>query len=340
MKIMLENISKKYKDFTAVNNVSLSVEEGELLALLGSSGCGKTTLLRIIAGLIPHDEGKIYLNNQDISAWPAQKRNTAMVFQNYALFPHLTVSENVAFGLKVRKIPKKELHHEVALALEKFRLEGLGDRRVQELSGGQRQRAALARSLVIEPDILLFDEPLSNLDEKLRVSMRKEIRRIQKEINITSVYVTHDQREAMAIADHIAVMDQGEIRQIGTPEDIYYRPTCLFVAEFMGHPNIYELKPELVKSDGYVEFLGKSVEVDRNKKHTHLLLRPEEIEITDDGKEARVLETETLGAVIRCKLKSEGTVFFADFINRIGQYDFQVNDEIKINFDRKSIHLF
>lgn len=341
MEITLKNITKKFNNEIAVDNVNLTVIEGELLALLGSSGCGKTTLLRIVAGLLKQDEGQIFLNDKDISAIPAQNRNTAMVFQNYALFPHLTVEENIAYGLKVRKINKHEIYKRVQDVLKKVELEGYEKRKINELSGGQKQRAALARSLVIEPNILLFDEPLSNLDEKLRTTMRKEIRRIQKDTGITSIYVTHDQKEALAIADRIAVMNNGVIQQIAKPEEIYYKPTNYFTANFLGQPNIIKINKQDITNYGYVSFLGKKIILDN--KYTELeyiLLRPEEIELSYDGIDALVLDLENTGSVTRYKLKINSKIIFADFFNKINKYNIEVDDIIKVDFDEESLHFF
>ncbi|SHI38994.1 iron(III) transport system ATP-binding protein [Dethiosulfatibacter aminovorans DSM 17477] len=340
MNIKVENITKKYGDFLALKDVSLSVNEGELLALLGSSGCGKTTLLRIIAGLIEHNSGRIFLNDSDISDWPAQKRNTAMVFQNYALFPHMTLEENIAYGLKLRKLNKKEINIKVMKVLEKVRLGGLGKRKIQELSGGQKQRAALARALVIEPDILLFDEPLSNLDEKLRVSMRKEIRRIQKDTGITSIYVTHDQREAMAIADKIAIMDGGKILQYGNVDDIYYRPENRFTAEFMGHINIFQCSTQSSGQGKYIEFLGKRIETESEKEIVDIILRPEEVEICDDGIEAEVTDIETMGPIIRYRLKAADYELYSDMLNKSVKRSIDYGDKVKINFNENTLHIF
>lgn len=340
MNIKVENITKKYGNFLALNDVSLSVKEGELLALLGSSGCGKTTLLRIIAGLIEHNSGNIFLDDKDISDWPAQKRNTAMVFQNYALFPHMSLEENIGYGLKLRKLDKKEIKVKVEKVLEKVRLDGLGKRKIQELSGGQKQRAALARALVIEPDILLFDEPLSNLDEKLRVSMRKEIRRIQKDTGITSIYVTHDQREAMAIADKIAIMDGGKILQYGNVDDVYYRPENRFTAEFMGHINIFQCSTQCSGQRKYIEFLGKRIEIQWGKDTVDVILRPEEVEICDDGIEAEVMDIETMGPIIRYRLKAAGYELYSDMLNKSVKRSIDYGDKVKIDFNENTLHIF
>lgn len=222
--VVIKNAVKKYGDYKAVNNANLTIKEGELFTLLGPSGCGKTTLLRMIAGFNTIDEGEIAFGDKIINDIAAHKRNIGMVFQNYAIFPHMSVYDNVAYGLKARKIGKKEIKKRVIEALEMVQMEEFKDRQPSQLSGGQQQRIALARAIVIHPDVLLMDEPLSNLDAKLRVQMRTIIRKLQKNLKITTIYVTHDQEEALAISDRIAVMKLGVIQQVGTPVEIYKNP--------------------------------------------------------------------------------------------------------------------
>jgi len=238
-RLILRNLTKKFDDVVAVDHVSLEVEEGEFVTLLGPSGCGKTTTLRTIAGFYVPDEGEVYFNDRLMNNVPPNKRNTAMCFQSYALFPHMNVWENIAFGLKMRKVPEAEQKKRVQKALEMLSLLGFENRKPAQLSGGQQQRVALARAIVTEPDILLFDEPLSNLDAKLRVQVRVEIREMQKRLGITSIYVTHDQDEALAISDRIVVMNQGRIEQVGDPHTIYLYPKTAFVAGFIGIANIF-----------------------------------------------------------------------------------------------------
>lgn len=238
--VTLKNVTKTFDTVTAVDNVDITINEGELFTLLGPSGCGKTTILRMIAGFYYPTSGKVYFGDNDVTYLSANKRNTGMVFQNYALFPHLTVEENIAFGLKIRKTPKKTIKEKVNKVLEQVSLAGFEKRRIDQMSGGQQQRVALARALVIEPTILLLDEPLSNLDAKLREETRWEIRNLQKNLGITTIYVTHDQSEAMAMSDRIAVLNLGKIQQIGTPEEIYHRPANRFVASFIGKTNLIE----------------------------------------------------------------------------------------------------
>lgn len=233
--VRLENITKIFeKKVVAADHITLTIKDGEFFTFLGPSGCGKTTLLRIIAGLEHPDEGKVYFDEVDITEMPPYKRETGMVFQNYALWPHMTVYENIAYGLKIRKLPKDEIHKRVMEVLDLVKLRGLENRFPTQLSGGQQQRVALARALVIRPKVLLLDEPLSNLDAKLRIEMREEIKQLQRKLGITTIYVTHDQEEAMVISDRIAVMRYGRIMQTGTPEDVYKRPENLFVATFLG----------------------------------------------------------------------------------------------------------
>ncbi|MCY3797935.1 MAG: ABC transporter ATP-binding protein [Chloroflexi bacterium] len=234
----IHNLTVSYeKNQPTLKQFSLNVEQGELVSLLGPSGCGKTTTLRSVAGFIRPDAGQILINGQDYTRLPPNQRDIGLVFQSYALFPHLTVFHNVAFGLRMRRIPKEEVHNRVANALRMVGLEAFADRRPAQLSGGQQQRVALARATVIEPQVLLLDEPLSNLDARLRVDMRQEIRRTQQQLGITTLYVTHDQVEAMSISDRVVVMNQGDIEQIGRPESIFAAPETAFVADFMGFDN-------------------------------------------------------------------------------------------------------
>ena len=238
VEIRLVSVSKVYGRVRALDRVSLEVRDGELFTILGPSGCGKTTLLRVVAGFEVPEEGRVYFGDQDVTFLKPYMRNTAMVFQNYALWPHMTVFENIAYGLRIRRrqlgLSDEEIERRVREALKLVRLEGLEDRYPLQLSGGQQQRVALARALVVQPKVLLLDEPLSNLDAKLRLEMREEIRRIQSSLRITAIYVTHDQEEAMSLADRIAVMNRGRVLQVGTPREIYSKPSNLFVATFIG----------------------------------------------------------------------------------------------------------
>ncbi len=292
--IRLDHISKIYvdpktkKDFYAVKDVSLDIEPGSFVTLLGPSGCGKTTTLRMIAGFESPDEGGIYLGGEKIDELTPDKRDSAMVFQSYALLPHYNIFDNVAYGLKIRKVPKDEIKQKVTDILKLVGLEGMEARMTNQLSGGQQQRVALARALVVEPGVLLFDEPLSNLDAKLRVTMRTEIRRIQQEAGITAVYVTHDQSEAMSISDKIIIMNKGVVAQIGTPTEIYYHPQSEFVADFIGDANF--LRGKMLRhegSDGVVEVAGTEVKVAdatvEDGADTTIVLRPESTVLAEEG---------------------------------------------------------
>jgi len=240
MQIAVKDLGKRFGETSAVNRVGFTIEEGELFTLLGPSGCGKTTLLRLIAGFYAPDEGEIRFDGRVMNAVPPDERGIGMVFQNYALWPHMTVAQNVGYGLKLRKIRAAEIGARTDAILDKVKLGGLGGRYPGQLSGGQQQRVALARALVLNPKILLLDEPLSNLDAKIRMQVRSEIRKLQKELGITTIYVTHDQEEALTLSDRIAVMNQGRICQIGPPKELYERPIDRFVADFIGVSNLIE----------------------------------------------------------------------------------------------------
>ena len=293
--VRLDHISKIYKDpktgkdFYAVHDVSLDIQPGSFVTLLGPSGCGKTTTLRMVAGFESPDEGEIYLGGEPINALTPNKRDTAMVFQSYALFPHYNVFDNVAYGLRLRKVPKPEIERRVKEILELVEMGGMESRMTNQLSGGQQQRVALARALVVEPGVLLFDEPLSNLDAKLRVSMRTEIRRIQQKLGITAIYVTHDQSEAMAISDQIIIMKKGVIAQMGSPMDIYYHPVDEFVADFIGEANFLKgLSKGMRDNACVVDVDGRECLVATDGafeagRECEIVLRPEAIRIGETG---------------------------------------------------------
>ncbi len=316
MKVVLKGISKVFGKLRAVDGVSLEIEDGDFFTLLGPSGCGKTTLLRVIAGFYPPDEGEVYFGERLMNDVPPHRRETGMVFQNYALFPHLNVRENIAYGLRVRKVPAGEMDARIADAIRSVRLEGLEKRFPGQLSGGQQQRVALARALVISPQILLMDEPLSNLDAKLRVAMREEIRRIQKDLRITTIYVTHDQEEAMAVSDRIAILNLGRLEQLGAPDEIYFHPCSRFAAEFMGGSNILELTAlgydeasSRLRAESGGEPLTLCVPRPAEER-VCLSVRPEWVQIAEeageDAIEGTVESTTFLGALVRYRVRALG----------------------------------
>ncbi len=277
--IHINSLTKAFGETIAVNNVSLTIESGQLFFLLGPSGCGKTTLLRMLAGFIDPTDGTIMFGDRDVTHLPPHKRNTGMVFQSYALWPHMTVLQNVAYGLKLRKLDANVQEKRAKEALSVVQMEHLAHRKPNELSGGQQQRVALARSIVVEPDVLLLDEPLSNLDAKLRLEMRTEIRRICTTLGITTVYVTHDQKEALSIADRMAVLKDGHIQQIGSPQEVYNQPCSSFVASFIGETNFIEAKGDgnMLKTPiGVLESIHQS-----SATNVIVSIRPESFNITD-----------------------------------------------------------
>lgn len=351
MGIRVDNLTKIFlgadkKPFKAVDNVSLAIQKGKFITLLGPSGCGKTTVLRMIAGFDYPTEGNIYLGDECINELPPDKRETAMVFQSYALFPHCDVFDNVAYGLKLKKCPKNEMNNKVNNMLELVGLEGLGERYPNQISGGQQQRVALARALVLEPKVLLFDEPLSNLDAKLRVYMRTEIRKIQQRFGITAVYVTHDQAEAMSISDEIIIMNKGIVEQVGTPEEVYYRPANEFVADFIGIANFLEgYIIEKVEGKVQVETCGVRYIIDgsTNKKageKCKVMLRPETIKIGESGAiKGKVVLSVFMGAYQEYHLKVGEDVLQVQDYNPKVKRVFKEGEVVGIDLPIENIHI-
>ena len=348
--VRLDHISKIYKDpktgkdFYAVHDVALDIEPGSFVTLLGPSGCGKTTTLRMIAGFESPDEGEIYLGGEPINALTPNKRDTAMVFQSYALFPHYNVFDNVAYGLRLRKVPKDEIQERVTNILKLVELSDMEQRMTNQLSGGQQQRVALAWALVVEPGVLLFDEPLSNLDAKLRVQMRTEIRRIQQALGITAIYVTHDQSEAMAISDNIILMKGGVIAQMGSPTEIYYHPNSEFVADFIGECNFLPCTVTGREgNDVIADVYGHPVRV-LSKKDTiggaEIVLRPEAIEIADQGQLPCKVELSCfMGSYQNYHVRVGDTLVKIADNCPIGRKTYQVGDEAYISFRSECAHL-
>ena len=312
--LQLSNIGKSYGATTALSGVSLDVASGEFICLLGESGCGKTTLLRIIAGLVQHDQGEIRLGENDLSAVPCHQRNIGMVFQSLALFPHLNVSDNITYGQKMRGIAKEERQKSAIQLLETVGLSGFGERQVASLSGGQRQRVAIARALSLEPQLFLMDEPFSALDAGLRDHLQIEIRKLQQNLGVTTVFVTHDQREAMALADRIVILNKGKIEQAATPAEIYRYPQTRFVAEFIGNNNLLDV----VIDTGSVRFndtnlgapQGEATELLGNQT---LAIRPEALHLTAElgnkqSLQGRIILQRQVGALIEREIDVEGTI--------------------------------
>lgn len=331
--INIENVQKAFGKVIAVDHLNLEIKDGEFFTFLGPSGCGKTTTLRMIAGFYYPTKGVVRFGDKDMTRVPPEKRNTGMVFQNYALFPHMTVFENVAFGLRVRKIASGELKARVQDVLRKVRLEQYADRQVSQLSGGQQQRVALARALVIEPEILLLDEPLSNLDAKLRDEMRAEILRLQKEYKITTIYVTHDQAEALSMSDRIAVFNFGVCHQVGTPSEIYNEPANDFVASFIGEINLLPVKVDGVDEEhvnvsaGEDHFVVHNTPFNFNREHGDgelaLSIRPESVKILAEKTErpnvfaGKVEDVQFFGTIINVRVRVNGLLLEVNVLNHV-----------------------
>lgn len=345
--VNIKNITKKFNENTVVENVSLSIEKGSLFTFLGPSGCGKTTILRAIAGFLKIDEGKIYLGEKDITNIPAEKRGVGMVFQNYALFPHMTVYENIAYGLEIQKIPKKDIQEKVDKYLDLVKLNNYGNRKISQLSGGEQQRVALARSLVTEPKILLLDEPLCNLDAKLRIKMRHDIKLLQQKLGITTIFVTHDQEEALTISHKIAIFNSGRCIQVGTPNEIYSDPVNSFVANFIGDTNLFKIDNSYSNLKNI--YLNSEFNLEVEKEFSDELfvsIRPEHIKIREkpliNANEFKgVIENiQFNGNIIKYTVSVKEVIITVTTINSLDKYnEFLVSQEIYIEIPKNAIKL-
>jgi len=344
MKITIENLTKKFGDTTAVDNLSVTMESGKMIALLGPSGCGKTTILNMLSGILPATSGKIFFDDQDVTALPPEKRNIGLVFQNYALYPHMTVLENICFPLEIKKVPKKQRIEKAKELAELVRISEYLDRKPAQLSGGQQQRVAIARALAKEPQLLLLDEPLSNLDAKLRVEMREEILRIQRASNITTVFVTHDQEEASSIADEVILMKLGVLQQQGSARNLYDEPVNYFAADFLGAPPINKLKGTI--ENGKFVFAGSEISYELplkkevpNGTKAVLAIRAESVVVPAEGQTltAKVLERysinkDELSVLDICGQQMRG------FIS--GDYPLTIGGDIAFSLKKRGVFLF
>lgn len=329
MNIRLEDIVKRFGSLEAVNHVSLEIHDGELFTLLGPSGCGKTTILRLIGGFHKADAGEVYFGDRAVTPIPPYERNIGMVFQNYALWPHMTITDNITYGLKLKKFPRAEIADKVSAVLRLVNLTGLEKRYPGQLSGGQQQRVALARALVLNPDVLLLDEPLSNLDAKIRIQVRAEIRKLQKELKITTIYVTHDQEEALTLSDRIAVIDHGKLQQIGAPRDLYERPENSFVADFIGINNLIpgEVQEMIAAEQGMkVQTKAGSITCSihgrfRPGDRCVVSVRPETASIGQKGSPQEGMNS------------MSGVVSFAYYMGNTIRYDVEMNQDILFKVD-------
>lgn len=352
--IGINHVIKRYGEITVIPDLSVNIKNGEFFTLLGPSGCGKTTLLRMVAGFNSIEGGKIRFDDTIINTIPAHKRNIGMVFQNYAIFPHLTVRENVEYGLKLRKMKKDEIKKKVDDILRVVQIEQYQDRLPERLSGGQQQRVALARAIVIHPSVLLMDEPLSNLDAKLRVEMRSAIREVQERVGITTVYVTHDQEEALAISDRVAVIKDGMIQQVGEPHTIYTRPANVFVSTFIGHSNLF---PGLISvsdrgnfiifENGYKVKMDNLVEEIKDKMPVCIAVRPEEFTIDSSGITAKIKKKTFLGKYMTYELifdhgmilPGQSTIEFSQDIGHAERL-YDIGDQIVLKPNLNKINIF
>jgi len=346
--VVIEDLNLSFGDTHVLKGVDLTINQGEFFAFLGPSGSGKSTLLRAIAGFGPTPTGRILIQGHDIADLPPWKRDVGMVFQSYALWPHMTVRKNVAFGLEERSLPKLEINERVEKALDMVGLVDLADRRPSQLSGGQQQRIALARTIVIEPKVLLLDEPLSNLDANLRIQMRRDIRELQQKLQLTTIFVTHDQEEANTTSDRMAVLDQGVIQQVGAPIELYDNPANLFVAKFLGTANI--IKGSVITNESSLVFrTDRGMDIALNQGYTHgrsIVFRPQNVDVCAAGTGAgdehaklngKIEHMEFLGSIIRYGVDVNGDTVLVDHAHKMGESIFQVGDSVDLLVDRESI---
>ena len=336
--IELKNVSKYWGDVRAVEKLNINIEEGEFVVLLGPSGCGKSTTLRLIAGLENVSSGGIFIGGKNVNNIDPSSRNISMVFQSYALFPHLNVEENIIFGLKVRKVKKGDRQVKLKNVAEKVGLSNLLKRKPAELSGGQRQRVALARAIISENPICLMDEPLSNLDAKLRHQMRSEIRSLQKDLNITLIYVTHDQTEAMSMADKMVLMNEGEIIQQGKPKILYEKPDNTFTAKFLGNPPMNLINLEVEKNGNYIPISGEKIFVNKKSNKKKILgIRPENIKISKEGIKCTINDLDYQGSDVVLSLQLGNQEIFARIDSKKVE---ELDNQVYINWDNNNLHLF
>ncbi|MCL5261217.1 MAG: spermidine/putrescine ABC transporter ATP-binding protein PotA [Gammaproteobacteria bacterium] len=349
--VELRGVSKQFGSYQALHETNLSIKNGEFLTLLGPSGCGKTTLLRIISGFETPDTGTVYINGKDVTKLPPEERHLNMVFQSYALFPHMTVFDNVAFGLRCKKVPEAEIEKRVAEVLRMVKLEQHAKRKPNQLSGGQQQRVAIARAVVNEPVVLLLDEPLSALDHNLRKSMRIELKQLQRRLGITFIFVTHDQEEALSMSDRVAIMTEGYVEQIGTPKDIYEEPNSLYVAKFIGETNIFDSEIQDVRGNKVAVLIEGKKFILTNKRNfsvkqrAHIIVRPEDVAVWGENEitpeetkemlpgtiEQVIYKGSTVDLIVR--LPSEKRILASEFFNEDDEnLDYHITEKVWIDW--------